>query len=72
MELFNTTNVDLELASLHVIKAGGSIEATPDVMEYPDNRVTIAMGLNNGSLKLEGAKPAFEPVKKFAKGKDVD
>lgn len=68
MKLHNTTGDDIELASRHVIKAGGSIEATPDVVWYPDNRVAISMGLKNGSLKLQ--KP--QPVKKFTKVKDDD
>jgi hypothetical protein len=74
MELANTTKNDLQLASLHVIKAGGSIAATPDVMQYPDNRVAIAMGLNNGTLKLQepASKLEPEPAKKFAKVKDAD
>jgi hypothetical protein len=67
MELHNLTSVDIELASRHVIKANGCIEATPDVVWYPDNRVAISMGLANGSLKLQ--KPQ---AKKPTKVKDVD
>lgn len=63
MELHNTTKTDIELASRHVIKAGGCIEATPDVVWYPDNRVAISMGLASGSLKLQKPQPAKKPAK---------
>ena len=65
MQLHNTTSTDIELASKHVIKAGGFIEASDGVMNYPDNRTALAMALNSGALVLQKPEP-----KKMVKPKD--
>jgi hypothetical protein len=57
MQLHNTTGTDIELASKHVIKAGGFIEASDGVMNYPDNRTALAMALNSGALVLQKPEP---------------
>lgn len=56
MLLRNKTKADITLPSRHVIKAGGSIEAAPSVMEYADNRIHLQRQLGNGSLVLETPK----------------
>ncbi len=65
MQLYNTTGTDIELASKHVIKAGGFIEASDGVMNYPDNHIALGMALANGALVLQKPQP-----KKTVKLKD--
>jgi hypothetical protein len=57
MQLHNTTGTDIELASKHVIKAGGFIEASDGVMNYPDNRIALGMALASGALALQKPEP---------------
>jgi hypothetical protein len=57
MQLHNTTGTDIELASKHVIKAGGFIEATDGVMNYADNRTALRMATASGALVLRKPEP---------------
>ena len=57
MQLHNTTGTDIELASKHVIKAGGFIEASDGVMNYTDNRTALRMAIASGALVLRKPEP---------------